>query len=531
MDLSYVGITNGGDIKRNLVVEALIEQAILHGEGSLGMNGTLLVDTGKYTGRSPNDKFFVKEDYSKDNLWWGPVNRPVSTDVFNLLYAKVQDYYNQNHDGRGVYVFDGYSGADPENRLNVRIIAKKAWQAIFANNMFIRPERQELNGFEPEFTIINASEVFDEDWKEHGLNSKTFIFFNLEKRLAIIGGTEYGGEMKKGIFSIMHYYLPLKGVLTMHCSANVDSEGKNPAIFLGLSGTGKTTLSTDPKRPLIGDDEHGWSDNGIFNLEGGCYAKAIHLNPKYEPEIYGAIRHGSLTENVVFDPETREIDFDDNTKTENTRVCYPLEFIGNSIAARGKPSIAGHPTTIILLACDAYGIIPPVARLTPEQTMYHFINGYTARVAGTERGVTEPTAVFSPCYGGPFLTLHPLKYAELLREKMKRYNVKAYLVNTGWIGGDALSGINRISLPVTRSIIDAILDQSILEADFVTDPIFGFETPVRLGHLGEDVLLPAKAWKDRAAYEKSARILAEKFRKNYEMYDMGDPAIRAAGPK
>ena len=301
---------------------------------------------------------------------------------------------------------------------------------IFVNNMFIRPEKEELKDFSPDFTIINASSVQNKAFKQHGMNSETFIIFHLAKKIAIIGGTEYGGEMKKGIFSVLHYVLPQKGVLSMHCSANVDEDGTNSAIFFGLSGTGKTTLSTDPKRPLIGDDEHGWSNDGIFNFEGGCYAKTINLDPEEEPDIYNAIRHGALLENVVYDPHTRVVDYSDNSKTENTRVSYPLNFIENSVFAKGRPAISGHPETIIFLTCDAYGVIPPVSKLSPEQAMYHFISGYTAKVAGTERGVTEPTATFSPCFGGPFLTLHPLKYAELLREKINEHNVPTYLVNT-----------------------------------------------------------------------------------------------------
>jgi phosphoenolpyruvate carboxykinase (ATP) len=336
--------------------------------------------------------------------------------------------------------------------------------------------------------------------------------------------------MKKGIFSIMHYYLPLKGVLSMHCSANVDPDGSNTALFFGLSGTGKTTLSTDSKRPLIGDDEHGWSDNGIFNFEGGCYAKAIDLNPEHEPEIYNAIRAGALAENVVYDANTKEIDFTDRSKTENTRICYPIDFIDNSLAAMGKISMGGHPKTIIFLTCDAYGILPPVSKLSPEQAMYHFISGYTAKVAGTERGVTEPTATFSPCYGGPFLTLHPLRYAELLREKINEYNVPCYLVNTGWVGASASSGAKRISLPVTRKIIHTILDGSIEQSDFIVDNYFGVQIPTALDGISEDILLPTHAWKNSEDYHKTAKLLVEKFHHNFEHYNIDDPAVQNAGP-
>ncbi|MFQ6614415.1 MAG: phosphoenolpyruvate carboxykinase (ATP), partial [Fidelibacterota bacterium] len=382
----------------------------------------------------------------------------------------------------------------------------------------------------PEYTILNASTVFNERFEKHGMNSETFILFHIGRKIVLIGGTEYGGEIKKGIFSILNYLLPLKGVLSMHCSANVDRDGKNTAIFFGLSGTGKTTLSTDPNRPLIGDDEHGWSDNGIFNFEGGCYAKVIHLNADHEPDIYRAIRHGALLENVVFDERTRDIDFDDASKTENTRVSYPLYFIGNSLASQGKPSMGPHPKQIIFLACDAYGILPPVAKLTPDQAMYHFISGYTAKVAGTERGVTDPVATFSPCFGGPFLTLHPSVYARLLKEKMNQHQVKAYLVNTGWVGGSAGSGIPRISLPLTRKIIDAILNESIEKCDFIHDPLFKFQIPVTLGDLDSTMLNPRKAWTDTQTYRETAEALVQKFQENYQRYDLGDPEIRNAGP-
>jgi phosphoenolpyruvate carboxykinase (ATP) len=352
----------------------------------------------------------------------------------------------------------------------------------------------------------------------------------MTKRIAIIGGTEYGGEMKKGIFSVLNYLLPLQGVLSMHCSANVDKNGENPAIFFGLSGTGKTTLSTDPERPLIGDDEHGWSDDGIFNFESGCYAKVIDLNPEHEPDIYNAIRHGALLENVVFDERTRVIDFSDGSKTENTRVSYPLNYIDNSVFGQGKPSMSGHPKIIIFLTCDAYGILPPVSKLTPEQAMYHFISGYTAKVAGTERGITEPVATFSPCFGGPFLTLHPLKYAELLREKMNKYNVPCYMVNTGWVGASASSGAKRISLPITRQIIHKVLDGSIESAECVKDHYFGVQIPKQLENIGEEILLPTNAWKNVDEYHKTAKQLAEKFQKNFKQYNIDDPAIHAAGP-
>ena len=528
--LDKMGFTDLGQVLRNLPVEDIIENIVDHQEGTLGLNGAVMVDTGRYTGRSPKDKYFVDEGSSNKNLWWGPVNAKIDESIFDDLYEQVVDYYNHSDDSN-TYVFDGFAGADPTYRLNVRIIAKKAWQAHFAHNMFIRPENGELDGFNPDFTIINASDVYNEKFEAYGMHSKTFIIFHMAKRIAIIGGTEYGGEMKKGIFSVMNYMLPLQGVLAMHCSANVDKNGENPAIFFGLSGTGKTTLSTDPERPLIGDDEHGWSDDGIFNFEGGCYAKVIDLNPEHEPDIYNAIRHGALLENVVFDEETKEIDFTDDSKTQNTRVSYPLNYIDNSVYGQGKPSMSGHPETIIFLTCDAYGILPPVSKLTPEQAMYHFISGYTAKVAGTERGITEPVATFSPCFGGPFLTLHPLKYAELLKQKMNQHQVPAYLVNTGWVGASAQSGAKRISLPVTRQIIHATLDGSIDSSTFEADPYFGIMVPQCLGDIDPDILVPAKAWKDQNEYNNIAKQLVKKFQKNFEQYDLGDAEILSAGPK
>ena len=529
LQLDNLGLNQIDKVHRNLSVESLIEETVKNGEGIIGPRGATIVDTGKFTGRSPKDKYIVDEASSSDKIWWGSVNKKIDESIFDELYTSVIDYYNS--DDSKTYLFDGFAGFDPAYSINVRIIAKRAWQAHFVNNMFIRPEMDQLKDFAPNFTIINASSVQNKAFKEHGMNSETFILFHLGKKIAIIGGTEYGGEMKKGIFSVLHYVLPQKGVLSMHCSANVNEDGENPAIFFGLSGTGKTTLSTDPKRPLIGDDEHGWSDDGVFNFEGGCYAKTINLNPEDEPDIYNAIRHGALLENVVYDPHTRIVDYDDNSKTENTRVSYPLNFIENSVFAKGRPALSAHPKTIIFLTCDAYGVIPPVSKLSPEQAMYHFISGYTAKVAGTERGVTEPTATFSPCFGGPFLTLHPLRYAELLREKMNQHNVPAYLVNTGWIGASAQFGAKRISLPITRKIIYAILDGTINGANCETDPYFGVQVPTSLEDIGSEILIPSNAWSNEDEYRKIAEDLVGKFQANFEGYSISDEEIINAGPK
>ena len=529
LGLDQIGLNNVSKIHRNLNVDSLIDGILKNKEGVISSTGAPIVDTGKFTGRSPKDKYIVDEPSSNSQIWWGQVNQKIDEKVFDELFSKVIDYYNS--EPNDTYMFDGYAGFDPKYSINVRILAKRAWQAHFVHNMFIRPESNDLENFSPDFTIINASDVKNEKFKEHGMNSESFIIFHMARKIAIIGGTEYAGEMKKGIFSVLHYLLPQSGVLSMHCSANVAENGENSAIFFGLSGTGKTTLSTDPKRPLIGDDEHGWSNDGIFNFEGGCYAKTINLNPENEPDIFNAIKRGALLENVVYNPETMVVDYSDGSKTENTRVSYPLNFIDNSIYGKGEPAMSNHPKTIIFLTCDAYGVIPPVSKLTSEQAMYHFISGYTAKVAGTERGITEPTATFSPCFGGPFLTLHPLRYAELLKEKMNNFKVPAYLVNTGWVGASAQSGSKRISLPLTRKMIHAILDGTIEESDFELDPYFGVKVPKSLDEIGENLLIPANAWEDKNEYDKIAKTLVGKFNDNFSKYNIDDADIINAGPR
>ena len=527
--LEKLGFIDLDNICYNFSSKALVEDIVKNGEGIVGMRGAAMVDTGIYTGRSPKDKYIVKESSSEKKIWWGEVNKKISESIFDILFDQVIDFYNKEKNSK-TYVFDGHAGADPNYSLNVRIIAKKAWQAHFVHNMFINLDIDDPTNFDPGFTIINASEFINTRFKEFDMNSETFIIFHLAKKMAIIGGTEYGGEMKKGIFSVLHYLLPQKGVLSMHCSANVQEDMQNSAIFFGLSGTGKTTLSTDPNRPLIGDDEHGWSDDGIFNFEGGCYAKVINLNQDEEPDIYNAIREEALLENVVYNKESLEIDFSDASKTENTRVSYPIEHIENSIARKGMPSMAGHPEKIIFLTCDAYGVLPPVSKLTAEQAMYHFISGYTAKVAGTERGVTEPTATFSPCFGGPFLTLHPFEYAKLLKEKMKKFSVAVYLVNTGWVGNSAQSGAKRFSLPKTRKILSAILDGTIENSKFTKDIYFGFKIPEQIDNLSKKTLNPIYAWKEVDQYHNSAEMLVKKFQENYKLYDLGDKNILNAGP-
>tara|TARA_S200000501_G_scaffold13683_2_gene12141 strand:+ start:9826 stop:11409 length:1584 start_codon:yes stop_codon:yes gene_type:complete len=511
----------------NPPIQVIYEEILKKHEGVIGKSGAMMIDTGEFTGRSPNDKYFVEESFSKDNLWWGPVNKKINTKIFNKLYNKVINYYK--NDDNNVYIFEGFAGSDDEYKLPIRVVAKKAWQYFFCRNMFINTDKKSKS-FQPQFTIINASDIINEDFIKDEMNSEVFIIFNLKEKIAIVGGTEYGGEMKKGIFSVLHYLLPLKGVLSMHCSANVDKNFNNTALFFGLSGTGKTTLSTDPKRPLIGDDEHGWSKNGIFNFEGGCYAKTIKLDKKAEPDIYNAIKFGALLENVVYNSKNREINFDDNSKTENTRVSYPLNHIKNSLISFNKDSKAGHPNKIIFLTCDAYGVLPPISKLNNEQTMYHFISGYTAKVAGTERGISEPIATFSPCYGGPFLTLHPLIYAELLNKKIKEHNVEVFLVNTGWIGGNPNSGANRISIKNTRLMINAILEGLLDNTYYTKEKYFGLSIPDYVKGVSKKILNPINAWKNQEDYDKEATKLAYQFRENFKIYGKEVEYLINSGP-
>jgi phosphoenolpyruvate carboxykinase (ATP) len=526
--LSHLNIKNANYI-RNASVDILIDNAVKLNEGVIGHNGALMVDTGEFSGRIPKDKFIVEEDFSSNNIWWGDINQPISEKNFNHLYNKVIETYN-NLD-KDFYVFDGFAGDDKKNSINVRMLTKKAWQSLFVNNIFIRPEQSDLENFTPDFTIINAFDVKEKDWKEFGLNSENFIVFNLKRKIAIIGGTEYAGEMKKGIFSIMHYYLPLKNVLSMHCSANVSKDLSESALFFGLSGTGKTTLSTNADRSLIGDDEHGWSDDGIFNFEGGCYAKAINLNKEKEPEIYNAIRHGSLLENVVYDLETKEVDFDDNSKSENSRICYPINFVENSLGSKGLPSAGPHPNAVIFLTCDAYGIMPPVGKLDLNQAMYHFISGYTAKMAGTEIGVVDPVAAFSPCYGGPFLTLHPLVYAKLLKEKLEKHQADVFLVNTGWSGSSATLGSKRIDLKLTKHIISLILNKNLNFSHSVRDEFFNIEIPTNVDGIENQFLVPNQGWNNLEKYYETGNMLVDLFNKNFSKFDISDSGILSSSPK
>ena len=519
-NLSSLGISPSV-VHYNLSYDELFKHEVENNEGVVTANGTYAVDTGKFTGRSPNDKFFVDEPTSNENIWWGPVNRKVSNDTFQVLKEKALNELN----GNPVYVTDAYCGASLKSRLKVRVLCEFAWQAHFCKNMFIRPEAEELPGFIPDFTILNACKITDDKWQEHGLNSEVFVIFNMAEKMAIIGGTYYGGEMKKGIFSVMNYILPLKGLLSMHCSANMGKDG-DTTLFFGLSGTGKTTLSSDLERDLIGDDEHGWDEEGIFNFEGGCYAKTINLDAENEPEIYAAIKRDALLENVVIDPVTKEIDFTDSSKTENTRVSYPIYHIEKIV----PESKGNHPNAIIFLTCDAFGVLPPVSKLTRGQAMYYFLSGYTAKVAGTERGVKEPQATFSPCFGGPFLTLHPTVYASVLGKKLDKYGSKVYLVNTGWTGGPYGVG-KRMNLPSTRNIIHAIQNGSIEKCEFEDLPIFNLSIPKSLDGVDNSLLNPIDSWSDKEAYNKAARKLASMFIHNFHQYESGDYDFHDFGPQ
>jgi phosphoenolpyruvate carboxykinase (ATP) len=508
----------------NLPAAALCEEALSRQEGRLSNMGALLVDTGKHTGRSPNDKFIVKEQTTADKVWWGDYNRPFDQSKFNGLYKRLQAYMQ----GRDVFVQDCYGGADPEYRLRVRVITERAWHSHFARNMLLRPAgREQYRRFVPEFTVMSVPS-FQADPQVDGTASGTFILVDFAQRLCLIGGTGYGGEIKKSVFSILNYLLPLKGVLPMHCSANIGPAG-DTALFFGLSGTGKTTLSADPARRLIGDDEHGWSDAGVFNFEDGCYAKVIRLSPKAEPQIYSAVRRfGTILENVPYDPVTRIIDLDDESRTENTRASYPLDFIANAVPEK----VGGHPRNIVFLTCDAFGVMPPIAKLTPDQALYQFISGYTSKVAGTEAGLgKEPQMTFSACFGAPFMVQHPAVYADLLKRKVLKHGVNCWLVNTGWVGGPYGVG-QRISIRHTRGLLDAVLSGKLLDKEFSQDPVFGFQVPKSCDGVPSNVLSPADSWPDKARYARKYRELADRFSENFKKFEASCPAeMRAAGPR
>jgi len=525
-NLSNIGVANLRLAYWNLTTEALYEEAVFRGEGVTTAGGPFVVNTGKHTARAVNDKFVVRHVDSENNVWWGVYNRPFEIEKFDALHARLLGYLQ----GKDVFVQDLYAGADDDFRLPVRIVSELAWHSMFMRNMLIKPQSlEEYKRFVPEFTII-AAPSFKAAPAVDNTNSETFIILNFEKKLAIVGNTGYAGELKKSVFSLLNYLLPLEGVLSMHCSANVNPDDVNDvALFFGLSGTGKTTLSADPTRRLIGDDEHGWSDNGIFNIEGGCYAKVIGLSEAAEPQIYATTKmFGTVLENVVFDPITRLIDLDDDTLTENTRACYPLEFIANAVPEKK----AGHPKNIILLTCDASGVMPPIARLTPNQALYQFISGYTSKIAGTEVGLRdEPEITFSACFGGPFMVHHPFKYAEILKNKIERYGANCWLVNTGWVGGPYGVG-KRISIRHTRNLLNAALNGKLDNVEYYRDPIFSFDVPKSCPEVPDNVLVPWSSWPSHDEYDRRYRDLAQRFKENFAKFaDGATQDVIDAGPK
>lgn len=528
MDLSQYGITNVTDVIRNPSYEVLFNEETkpeLEGyeRGIVTELGAVSVDTGIFTGRSPQDKFIVRDNTTKDTLWWSDQGKNDNKALTQTAWLDLKELVTNQLSNKRLFVIDGYCGANPDTRLCIRVITEVAWQAHFVKNMFIRPTEAELKNFEPDFVIMNGSKCTNPKWQEHGMNSENFTVFNLSEKMQLIGGTWYGGEMKKGMFAMMNYFLPLQGIASMHCSANMSNEG-DVAIFFGLSGTGKTTLSTDPKRALIGDDEHGWDDNGVFNFEGGCYAKTINLSKEAEPDIYNAIRRDALLENVTVRNDGA-INFDDNSKTENTRVSYPIYHIENIVKPVSK---GGHANKVIFLSADAFGVLPPVSKLTPEQTKYHFLSGFTAKLAGTERGITEPTPTFSACFGNAFLTLHPTQYAEVLVKRMEAAGAEAYLVNTGWNGTG-----KRISIQDTRAIIDAILDGSIDRANTKQIPIFNLTVPTSLPGVDPTILDPRDTYTDPLQWQSKAEDLADRFITNFDKYTdtQEGQQLVAAGPQ
>ena len=519
--LSYLGITTTGQINHNLTDAELVEAAIINKEGRLAANGALLIDknNGERFGRSPNDRFIVKTS-GTDDVWWGEINRPISEENWEKLFELAKSYISQ----KDIYVFDGYAGASHDNRLQVRVIAEKAWHALFSNTLFINKKPTDKIKEIPDFTVLGVPDIPMPEFKKYGLNSEVFVLVNFKEKIVLIGGSHYGGEIKKSIFSVMNYLLPKKGIFPMHCSANNGKDG-DTALFFGLSGTGKTTLSADPERRLIGDDEHGWHDDGVFNFEGGCYAKCIKLSAEAEPQIFNAIKFGSILENVVVD-ENRVPDFDDGSITENTRATYPTSHIDNCI----QSGLGGNPDNVFFLAADAFGVLPPIARLTPEQAMYHFLSGYTAKLAGTEAGVTEPTATFSACFGAPFMVHHPFTYAKMLGECMKKHGTKLWLVNTGWSGGAYGVG-SRMKIQYTRALLRAALTGELNNVNYSHDPIFNIEVPDSCPGVPAEILQPIKTWADKEAYKATANKLAKLFNENFKQFaSQTTPEVRAAGP-
>jgi phosphoenolpyruvate carboxykinase (ATP) len=521
-DLGKQGLSPSGVVHWNLIAPELFQAAARRNEGEFADMGPFVAVTTPHTGRSPNDKYVVRESKSEQDVDWGKVNQPLSADQYKLLLGDVQRHLNDQPE---LFVQDLYCGADPTYRLSVRYTSPNAWHMAFVRNMFIRPELSDLPTFNPNFTVVHAPE-FQAEPARHGTRSSTFIVLNLSARTILIGGTRYAGELKKSMFTVMNYLLPKQGVLSMHCSANVGKSG-DTALFFGLSGTGKTTLSADPARGLIGDDEHGWSKDGIFNFEGGCYAKVINLSPESEPDIYRTTQmFGTVLENVVLDPATKQVRFADQSITENTRASYPLHYIRNYVEG-GR---AGHPRNVVFLTADAFGVLPPIAKLTPQQAMYYFLSGYTAKVAGTERGVKEPQPTFSACFGAAFLVWHPTKYAKMLGDLLREHNSNVWLINTGWSGGAYGTG-KRIKLSYTRAIVNAALAGNLDKAKTHADPIFGLAVPAHVEGVPANVLSPRETWSDPAAYDAQARKLAGMFRENFEKFGSVEAATKNAGPK
>ena len=521
--LTAQGIATDAAIHANLGTAALVEHALSNGEGRLAKHGPLVVETGKHTGRSARDKFMVRDAETEDTVWWGKTNAAMSPEHFANLKA---DFLAALADKGRLYVADLFGGSQPEHRVNVRVINELAWHNLFIRTLLVRPTAQELASFTPEYTIIDLPS-FRADPARHGCRSETVVAVNLSEKLILIGGTKYAGEMKKSVFGILNYLLPVRGVMPMHCSANIGPDGKT-AVFFGLSGTGKTTLSADASRTLIGDDEHGWSDTAVFNFEGGCYAKMIRLSPEAEPEIYATTRmFGTVLENVVMDPDTRELDFDDASLAENSRGAYPIEFIPNT----SEKNLGPVPANVVMLTADAFGVLPPIARLTPDQAMYHFLSGYTAKVAGTEIGVTEPEATFSTCFGAPFMPRHPSIYGNLLKERIAKGGVQCWLLNTGWTGGKYGTG-SRMPIKATRALLNAALDGSLNNAEFRKDPNFGFDVPVSVAGVDSAILDPRSTWADKDEYDRTAQKLVQLFVDNFAQFEAHvDEGVRNAAPQ
>jgi phosphoenolpyruvate carboxykinase (ATP) len=518
--LENYGLVNLGAIHWNLSPTVLVEHALARKEGMLASNGAFAATTGSHTGRSPKDKFIVVNEEQATKIWWGDNNHPMTNDTFEIVRRSLSDYLQ----GRDVYVLDAAAGADPRYRMPIQVITELAWHNLFARQLFLRANESDLASEKPGFTILCVPH-FHTNPRSHGTRSEMAIIIDFEERLVLIAGTQYAGEMKKSIFTVLNFLLPAQGVLPMHCSANVGAK-EDVTLFFGLSGTGKTSLSADPSRRLIGDDEHGWGDNGVFNFEGGCYAKCINLSQKYEPQIWNAMRFGSVYENVVIDEQTRVPDYKDDSLTENTRAAYPIEFIDNVI----ESGVGGHPEAVIFLSADSFGVLPPVSHLTTEQAMYYFLSGYTSKLAGTEAGVTTPQATFSSCFGAAFLPLQPGEYANLLRERIERHNVRCYLINTGWTGGAYGDG-ERINIAYTRAMVSAAIGGEFEQVPTETDPIFGLHIPTSCPGVPAEILNPRNTWSDPEAYDKQAHNLAERFKKNFSQFSLPTDEVRLAGPR